>query len=249
MWSHKEVYESAERFPPCSQALSKPILTRLLSWTLLQPLPPQPPAEAWGATAAGAGPPSDAWSHVSPSSILSSPSRFLPRPGSTGGTAQPGAWPLTGGRGRGLPLPTRPSSQQVAAHRATTSYSPAETSPLSSSWGQGPAAPLPATLQPRTKVPLVYLFIFGAAAWPGSEPVPCSSRSLFAGLPNTPYPSPRPPHLPLSTLPQVLKIKLRMKPNTTLEHCPANALHGHRILVTDHKKKGVRAECPYMGRG
>lgn len=57
-----------------------------------------------------------------------------------------------------------------------------------------------------------------------------------------------PSHLPLSILPQVLKIKLCMKPNTTLEHSPANALHGHRRILIDHKK-WIRAVCPYMDRG
>lgn len=58
-----------------------------------------------------------------------------------------------------------------------------------------------------------------------------------------------PSHLPLSVLPQVLKMKLRMKPNTTPERCPANAPRGHRIPVTDHKKKKEgKSRVPLYGQ-
>jgi len=56
-----------------------------------------------------------------------------------------------------------------------------------------------------------------------------------------------PSHIPLSVLPQVLKIKLCMQPNTTLEHCPANALHGHRRILINHKKTD-KSSMPLHGQ-
>lgn len=147
---------------------------------------------------------------------------------------------------------------------------PALQEPQDNPWGGCPQAPdscfptkikcantivvgkaLPCLCRPHLnseQVSLVYLFIFGTEEWLGSKPVPFSSCSLFSSLSNTPLSLSLPTHLPLSLLPQVLKIKLCMKPNTTLEHGPANALHGHRRILINHKK-WIRAACPYMGRG
>lgn len=112
-------------------------------------------------------------------------------------TQQPGAWPPTRGCRRDLLLSTRPRSHQVAAHEATTSCFPTKIKfAITTVVGKA----LPCLCRPRLnseqKLSLVYLFNFGTEEWLGSKPVPFSSCSLFSGLSNTPYPSPRPPTSP-----------------------------------------------------